>query len=57
VLLVVLCGALLPYSPFADPLGFVPLPFVYFAFLFIVIGTYLAVVELAKRHLMRRLAT
>ncbi len=57
VLVVVLVGLLLPSTPLAGPLGFVPLPVTYFLFLFGVTSTYLVLVELVKRRLMRRLAT
>ena len=52
---IVLVGVLLPYSPLALPLlGFVPLPGAYFLFLSVATLTYLALVELAKRLLLRR---
>jgi Mg2+-importing ATPase len=54
-LLVVLAGTLLPFSPLAGPLGFVPLPGGFFGFLVGVTITYLLLVEMAKRPLMRRL--
>jgi len=54
-LLVVLIGILLPFSPLAGPLGFVPLPGGFFAFLAAVTITYLLLIEMAKRGLMRRL--
>jgi P-type Mg2+ transporter len=52
---VVLIGAILPFTPLAGPLGFVPLPGTYFVFLFGITVTYLIVVELVKRRLMRTL--
>ena len=55
-LLVVLVGIALPYSPLAPRLGFVPLPGTYFAFLAIATLTYLGVVELVKRRVIRRAA-
>ena len=55
VLAVVAFGALLPYLPLADWLGFAPLPASYFAFLVAVVGTYLALTEAVKRAMMRRL--
>ena len=55
-LLVVLVGAVLPFTPLATVLGFAPLPATYFVFLIGATGTYLVLVELAKRRLMRRLA-
>jgi P-type Mg2+ transporter len=54
VLLVVLTGILLPYSPLASVFGFTPLPALYLPFLAIATGSYLCLVELAKRFLLRR---
>src|SRR5712692_5534306 len=56
VLLVVAIGILLPYTPLAVPLGFTPLPGLYFLFLIAMTVTYLLFVELVKRPLMRRYA-
>jgi Mg2+-importing ATPase len=56
VLLVILVGLGLPFSPLASVLGFTPLPMAFFAFLAAATITYLALVELVKRPLMRRLA-
>jgi Mg2+-importing ATPase len=53
-LVAVLAGAVLPFTPLADLLGFTPLPAAYFLFLIGATGTYLMLVELAKRRLMRR---
>jgi Mg2+-importing ATPase len=53
--LVVLIGVLLPFTPLAATLGFVPLPGAYFVFLGGVTVTYLVLVELVKRRLMRKL--
>lgn len=53
--LVVLVGLILPVSPLAGPLGFVPLPPTYFVFLGGVTITYLAFVELVKRQMMGRI--
>src|ERR1700740_1546013 len=47
-LLVVLAGAVLPFTPLAGVLGFRPLPAMYFLFLLGVSGTYLMLVELRK---------
>jgi P-type Mg2+ transporter len=55
-LLIVAIGILLPYTPLAGPLGFAPLPFLYFLFLAVVIVIYLLLVEVVKRRLMRRYA-
>jgi Mg2+-importing ATPase len=56
VLLVVAIGILLPYTPLAGPLGFTPLPGLYFLFLIAMTVTYLLLVELVKRPLMKRYA-
>ena len=56
VLLIVAFGMLLPFTPLAAPLGFTPLPALYFLFLAGMIVTYLLLVEVVKRWLMRRLA-
>jgi Mg2+-importing ATPase len=53
--LVVLIGVILPFTPLAATLGFVPLPGAYFVFLGVVTMTYLVLVEFVKRRLMRRL--
>ena len=52
-LIIVAVGVLLPFSPFAQPLGFTALPAGYFAFLVIVTITYLFLVEGGKRILLR----
>lgn len=52
---IVVVGLLLPFSPLAGALGFVPLPAMYFLFLGLATATYLVLVELAKRVLVRRL--
>lgn len=53
-LLIVLLGATLPFLPsLAKLLGFTPLPPLFFVFLIGATGTYLALVEIVKRHLMR----
>ncbi len=53
--LVVLIGVILPFTPLAATLGFVPLPGAYFMFLGGVTTTYLVLVEVVKRRLMRKL--
>jgi Mg2+-importing ATPase len=53
---IVLIGFVLPYTPLAGPLGFTPLPALYFLFLLGMIVVYLLLVELVKRRLMRRYA-
>jgi P-type Mg2+ transporter len=55
-LLIVAVGCVLPYSPLAGPLGFTPLPALYFLFLLVMVVSYLFLVELIKRPLMRRYA-
>jgi len=52
---IVVVGALLPFSPLARVLGFTPLPLGFFLFLMVATGTYLVLVEVAKRYLMHRL--
>ncbi len=55
-LLIVAVSFVLPYTPLARPLGFTALPALYFLFLTGMIVTYLFLVELVKRRLMRRYA-
>jgi Mg2+-importing ATPase len=50
----VLAGALLPFTPLAAWLGFVPLPPLFFVVLVAMIATYLGLVEAAKRWFYRR---
>ena len=52
---IVVVGILLPFSPLATILGFTPLPGAYFSFLAVSTVTYLLLVEIAKRLLMRKL--
>ncbi|KTD42356.1 magnesium-translocating P-type ATPase [Legionella quateirensis] len=52
VLLCVALGILLPFTPLAPLLGFIPLPATYFLFLITATVTYLFLVELIKRKLM-----
>jgi Mg2+-importing ATPase len=54
-LTIVLVGLLLPFTPLASVLGFTPLPAAYFVFLVAATSTYLLLVEVAKRRLMKRL--
>jgi Mg2+-importing ATPase len=56
VLAVVVAGVLLPYSPLAGPLGFVPLPWTYFVFLALATVAYLGAVEWVKRKVMGRMS-
>ena len=54
-LVIVAIGAVLPVTPLARFLGFTRLPVSYFAFLIPAILTYLVMVDVAKRQLVRRL--
>jgi P-type Mg2+ transporter len=54
-LLVVLIGLWLPFSRVAGPLGFVPLSAAFYAFLGVVVITYLLLVQVIKQRLVRRL--
>lgn len=54
VLLCVALGVLLPFTPIAKFLGFIPLPATYFLFLVTATFTYLFLVEMIKRRLMWR---
>jgi Mg2+-importing ATPase len=54
VLVVVAVGVLLPYSPLAGSLGFVPLPAAYFLFVIVATVVYLALVEAVKRWVLGR---
>ena len=55
VVAVVLAGMLLPFTRIGRDLGFVPMPAMFFLFLIIATGTYLALVEMVKRRLVGRL--
>jgi Mg2+-importing ATPase len=57
VLAVVLIGLTLPQTPLAASLGFTPMPLTFYFFVIGVTATYLLLVELVKRRLMRRLVT
>jgi Mg2+-importing ATPase len=50
-ILIVLIGVVIPFSPLAHVLGFVPLPAPFFTFLAVSVVTYLLLVEIAKRRL------
>src|SRR5260370_20786791 len=54
VLTIVALGLILPFTPLAVPLKLVPLPGLYFLFLAGATLTYLLLVEVVKRILMRR---
>jgi len=53
-MLIVLLGIVLPVSPLAKVFGFTPLPAMFFLFLSGMVITYLFLVEMVKRRLMRR---
>jgi Mg2+-importing ATPase len=53
--LVVLVGSVLPFTPIAGALGFVPLPLPYYAFVAVVVATYLVLANAVKGRLLRRL--
>jgi len=53
-LAIALLGMLLPVTPVATALGFTPLPLAYFLFLLLATATYLVLVDVGKRVLMRR---
>lgn len=55
VLFVVVAGLALPYTPVAASLGMTPLPPAYFLFIALVVPSYLALVEIVKERLMRRI--
>ncbi|HEY2734230.1 MAG TPA: hypothetical protein VGI70_09600, partial [Polyangiales bacterium] len=50
---VVALGLVLPLTPMAHALGFVPLPAAYFAFLALATATYMGLVEIVKRIALR----
>lgn len=50
----VMAGIVIPFTSLGRKLGFTPLPPAFFLFLGIATGTYLLLVELVKRNLMRR---
>jgi Mg2+-importing ATPase len=52
---VVMAGIMLPFTSLGNTLGFTPLPLAFFLFLTGATVTYLLLVELVKRRLMRRL--
>lgn len=54
VITVIAIAVILPFSPLGPILGFVPLPLSYFVFLAVATATYLLLVELVKRRLMRK---
>lgn len=52
VLTITLIGILLPFSPLSALFDFVPLPMMYFIFLFVAIFTFLSLMEIFKKKLM-----
>ena len=54
-LIIVAIGGVLPMTPLGTLLGFTPLPASYFAFLGVATLAYLAIVDVAKRQLAKRL--
>jgi Mg2+-importing ATPase len=52
-LIIVAIGVLLPFTPVASTLGFVPLPTIYLAFVAAATVIYLLLVEIGKRFLLR----
>jgi Mg2+-importing ATPase len=52
---IVLFGTLLPYTPLGPLIGFTPLPITFLLFIVVTASTYLLLVEVVKRRLMRRL--
>jgi len=52
---VVLTGTVIPFTSLGQVLGFTPLPVGFFLFLSAITATYLVLVELVKRKLLRRL--
>lgn len=56
VLCIVAIGIILPYTPLGVPLGFTPLPRLFFLFLIAMTVTYMVLVDVVKRPLMRRYA-
>ncbi|MGH7970103.1 MAG: cation transporting ATPase C-terminal domain-containing protein, partial [Limisphaerales bacterium] len=51
---IMLIGACLPYSPLAAPLGFVPLPFLYWPLLVLTLLCYVALTQAVKTWLIRK---
>jgi Mg2+-importing ATPase len=53
-LFIMAVGVYLPYSPLATPLGFVPLPNLYWPFLFVTLLCYVGVTQIVKTWLIRK---
>jgi Mg2+-importing ATPase len=54
-IVIVLFATLLPYTRLGSLIGFTPLPLTFLLFIAVATGTYLLLVEVVKRRLMRRL--
>lgn len=52
--LVVLLGAILPYTPLAASLGFVSLPLPYFVFLIVLVVAYIVLTEFGKKLFLKK---
>jgi len=53
-ILIMLIGAVLPYSPLAGPLGFVPLPWLYWVLLAITLVCYVALTQVIKSWMIKK---
>jgi P-type Mg2+ transporter len=53
-LIIVFVGAWLPYSALAKPLGFVPLPALYWLFLVVILLSYIALTQVIKHWFIRK---
>lgn len=52
-IVIIAVGLFLPFSPLADSLGLVQLPFEYYTFLFAIVLIYMAVAQIVKNKLMK----
>jgi len=53
-ILIVTMGILIPFSPLAKSFGFVALPPLYFLILFLIVSTYLLLVQLVKKRFIKK---
>ena len=53
-ILIMLIGAVLPYSPLAGPLGFVPLPWLYWVLLAVTLVCYVALTQVIKSWMIKK---
>jgi Mg2+-importing ATPase len=53
-ILIMVIGAILPFTPLARPLGFVPLPWQFWPFLAATLVCYVGLTQLIKMWLVRR---